>query len=575
MHKSKLIILLMCFCYATVYSQKQPEYEKKIYTAPDGKIYVQKGLPIYLMMGLKPDDRSGAVVLTNPNMAQYSTPMYFDTEGLNTIRSPWAVDNKTRKLKLPKQEIIFEVYADSHPPTTHISYGTTTIVKHKDKVLVNGSARITLTAYDEFSGVEKIMVSIDGQDYIEYTAPLNLDVEKEYVLRYYSFDHVGNVEPVKTVNVVIDRSKPKSSMEMKGDRSENVYAGNAAIVIKSSDVSSGVVKQMLKIDDKPEQVYTGAIRMSTLSSGEHRIVYYAVDAVGNREDDQVYEFYVDKTPPTIIQDIIGKTFMVNGKEFSSGRAQLKLTVLDNKAGVKAVYYSINDGEYKLYEKPVLLSGINGTIQVKAYAVDKVNNRSQVADDATATVLPYVDLTGPSLKHTLAGPILTSSDTIYINHKTRIQLKAFDNESGVNNIQYKLDGGDLVLYTSPFCVEKEGWHTIEYIGTDNVDNTNASSIKFMVDNTGPVIYTHFSSTPKGVVAEQGKSLEVYPSNTVLFVAATDPESGCDHINVLLNGAKERPINGVVNGLSKINKVILKAYDKLGNETVTSLDFEIKN
>jgi hypothetical protein len=213
--------------------------------------------------------------------------------------------------------------------------------------------------------------------------------------------------------------------------------------------------------------------------------------------------------------------------------------------------------------------------IRSYAIDNVNNRSQATDDATSTKVPYIDLSGPTLKHNFFGPVSVSSDTVYISSKTKIQLKAFDNESGVNNIQYKIDGNGPEVYNTPFSIDREGIHVIEYTGADNVDNTNTNSFKVMVDNTGPVIYPRFSTTPKGSLPEEGKNIEIYPGHVGLFLAATDVESGYDHMSIVLNGAKEKPIAGFVNGFSKKNELIIKAYDKLGNETIAKIEFAVQN
>jgi len=554
-----------------LFAQKQPLHEKKIYTSPDGKLYIQKSLPIYLKMSYKTDTKDSSVILRSATAKQYPNPVYFESEGLNTIHHPWAVDRNTMQTKLPKQDVVFSIYADSRPPQTSVSFGNTKPMKRGGELFINGNAEIFLTAKDELSGVEKTMFSIDSAEYTEYIKPLVLDKEKMYMLKYYSYDHVGNVESFKTLELIIDRSKPKTILEIKGDHFENVLAGNAQLILRTEDFSSGIGHLVYKLDDNPERNYTMPFRTTLLNAGEHKLIYYAVDNVGNKEEQQVYDFYVDKTPPTILQEIIGKTFMINGKEFSSGRSQLKLTTIDNKAGVKAVYYSINDGDFILYEKPVLLSAVNGKISVKAYAIDNVNNRCQVSENASADKVPYIDLTGPNLAYSFTGPVFISFDTIYISLKTKIHMKASDGESGVNNIQYKIDTSILTTYSAPFSIEQEGIHTIGYIGTDNVDNTNISSFKVLEDNTGPVIYPRFSSPARNSLSEEGKSTTVYPTHVVLFLSATDYQSGYDHMTYILNGTAEKPCPGSVKALPGKNIVTVKAYDKLGNETSMVIEF----
>lgn len=549
--------------------------EKKMYEAPDGTIYVQRNLPIYLRIGTTPDDKANTVQLNSETTTQYVNPMYFDTEGRNTFRSPPAVDKVTKKVVDPKLDIIFEVYADSHPPATTIQYGETKVYKKNGKIHLNGKMEITFSAKDELSGVDKIMYSLDSSEYKEYVNPLKLENEKEYILKYYSFDHVGNVEKLKRVVIVIDRTKPKTSVEIKGDQSDHVLSGRSSIVLNTEPDASGIEKKVIKIDELPERNYYEPISMSLLSEGQHKLIYYSVDNVGNREDPHEYDFYVDKTPPTIIQDIIGKSFMVNGKEYSSGQSMLKITTIDNKAGVKEVYYSINGSKFKVYEKPVLLSSTKGTLIVKIYAIDKVNNRSVINDNSNSTKIPYIDLSGPILNYSFSGPVFIIGDSMFISSKTKIHLNAIDNESGLNNIQFKIDNGSLGTYTDPFSIDKEGLHNIEFIGTDNVDNTSTSSFKVTIDNTGPEIFPRFSTLPNGTLKEKDTTFEVYPPHVVLFVAATDIASGYDHMYYSINGNPDKLFSGFITGFGTKNLIVIKASDKLGNESMTKLEFEIRN
>ena len=565
------IFLFLVNTSILVFSQKQPQHERKIYHSPEGKLYIQKSLPLYLQMSPTSENKKDSAVCLRNNDAQYPHPIHFTSEGLNTIHHPWAVDRNTLLVKLPKQDVVFQIYADSRPPQTAINFGNTHPMKRSGTLYLNGNTEITFEAKDELSGVEKTMYSIDSAEYKEYTSRIMLDKEKTYVLKYYSFDHVGNVELLKTLELSIDRSLPKTLLEIKGDHYEDVISGNAQIILTTADKPSGIAHLIYQLDDSPEHNYTQPIKTSLLKQGDHKLIYYAIDNVGNKESQETYNFYVDKTPPTILQETIGKSFMVNGKEFSSGHSQLKLTTLDNKAGVKAVYYSINGNEFKLYEKPVLLSAINGKFSVKAYAIDNVNNKSQVSEDTNTDKVPYIDLTGPSLDYSFTGPVFVTSDTVYINHITKVHLKAYDNESGVSMIQYKIDTAGLVTYDSPFFISQEGSHTIGYMGFDNVDNTNISSFKVTEDNSGPIIFPRFSSIPKGSLTENGENFTVYPNHVVLFVAATDFASGYDHMIYSLNGSVEKPCLGSIKALPGKNKVTVKAYDKLGNETATTIEF----
>lgn len=572
--KNKFISFIgVCTFSFVAIAQQVPSFEKKMYTATDGKLYVQKALPIYVMIGTDPNNKEASAVLKSEKTSNYSNPMYFDSEGMNTVRSPWCVDKTTKQMVYPKQDIIFEVYADSKAPNTRLNWGQANPMFKNDKYYVKQVFEVSLTATDALSGVQKIMVSLNGENYFDYVSAIKLDEEKEYSIKYFAVDNVGNVEEVKTVIVVIDKSSPKTSLDIKGNYSENVVGANTLLVLSVSETSSGVARFSLKLDDGPEKNYVNPINTNLLSQGEHKITYYAEDNVSNVEEPHTFEFYIDKTPPTIMQEVIGKSFMVNGREFSSGRSQLKLTTLDNKAGVKEVYYSINNNEYKLYEKPVLLNATSGNMEIKTYAVDNVNNRSQESGESETTQIPYIDLSGPTLDYSFSGPFFTSTDTIYVSSKTRIMLKAKDAEAGVSKIQFNIDNKDQTEFSSPFSIESEGLHTIVYTGYDNVDNSNTETFFVVVDNSGPDIFSCFSTSSKGKLND--KNLVVYPSHVGLFISAKDNVSGYEKMFYSINGSKEKPFTGYLSNFIRSTSLIVKAYDKLGNESSTEIDFAVKN
>jgi len=219
--------------------------------------------------------------------------------------------------------------------------------------------------------------------------------------------------------------------------------------------------------------------------------------------------------------------------------------------------------------------MKGNLLIKVYAEDNVNNRSEIYDNTNSTKIPFIDLSGPSMNYAFTGPVFNLGDTTFICSKTKIKLIAVDYEAGLNNIQYRVDQGASLPYQEPFTIESEGIHSIEFTGTDNVDNTTTSSFKVLVDNTGPQIYPRFSTLPKRTTHEKDTALDVYPPHVVLFVAATDVAAGYDHMIYSINGLPAKLFSGSIGDLGTKNSIVIKAYDKLGNETTAKLDFEVGN
>lgn len=571
MKKLLSLFFITCFCL-NLFAQEELNHEKKIYKN-EGKVYVNKALPLYLSISTSPDGSNGEVL--DGKDPKYSSPMYLDSEGYNTIRTPWKVDPETKKVVYPKEEVIFELYADSKPPATKISYGEVKQAEIDQKIALTATD-ITLTATDETSGTAAIFYSLDGASFQKYTGPIPIKEEKAYALKYYAVDNVGNVEVQKNVSLQVDNTAPVTSLNVEGDLSENVVSTRSSINLEATDNISGVAKIFYTIDEGRTFAYSSPISIAGLNEGEHTITYFAVDAVDNNEDKKIYTFYLDKSPPRVIDEIIGNTFIANGKEYYSGRTKLKLVAMDNKAGVKEILYSINGGEFKLYEAPFYLTEA-GNLNIEVLATDKVNNRVRSTEFSDKNnLLNYVDLSGPSLSYNLAGPSFTLKDTVYISKETAISLRGTDKDSGFKEIDYQVDEGSVMTYSEPFNIESEGLHIITYNGYDNLSNSSTESILCIVDNSGPEVYNRFSIDSNKSKVIDGESVDVYPPHVLLFLSSTDGHAGLDKISYQVNGGSMQPYRSLIENFKKdtLYKINVLVVDKLGNENQQEIRFYIE-
>ncbi|WP_421763022.1 OmpL47-type beta-barrel domain-containing protein [Ekhidna sp.] len=548
-------------------------HKKKIFKDEEGKVFVNKDLPVYLSVSSTPDG-SDREILDGKNPA-YSSPMYLDSEGYNTIRSPWQVDPETKKVVYPKAEVIFELYADSKPPKTAIDFDSEKLARVGEQIVMK-AGKVSFSAIDETSGIEAIYYSVDNGPFEKYTSPLAFNDEKSSAIAYYSVDNVGNVEEISTVNLLIDNSAPVSALNVEGDKSEDVLSARSTILLEAKDNSSTNSKIFYTIDEGKTYVYLNPIAITNLSEGEHTVTYFAVDDVDNNEEKKSYTFYLDKSAPRVIDEIIGNTFIANGKEYYSGRTKLKLVAMDNKAGVKEIRYSVNGGEFKLYESPFYLTEA-GNLNIEVLVMDKVNNRVRSAEFSDKNnLLSYVDLAGPKLGHSVAGPSFTVKDTIYISKATTISLKGSDDDSGFKEIDYQIDNGASSTYAEPFSIESGGFHTITYNGYDNLSNSSTESMICMVDNEGPEVFNRFSINSNKTKIIEGETVNVYPPHVVLFLSSTDKGAGLDKISYQVNGGTMLPYRSLIenfkkNRLYRINVLVL---DKLGNENQEEIAFYIE-
>jgi len=330
-----LTLLLSVIFSISINSQAQEplKHIKKIYRSPEGKLYANKSLPIYFRIATSPDDDAQSFLL-NPaeDSKKYANPMYFDTEGYNTFRSPSKVDTVTKQVVYPVEDIIYEIYSDSKAPVTRFSIEQS---KHylKDGIYYfNEKITIQFNAKDETSGVEASYYSLNGQAFQALTSTIELNEEKQYILKYYSVDNVGNAEDIKEIKIVIDITKPETKLTAEPDKYENIVSPRTKIILEATDNSSLVKQTLYSIDNGTFYKYSKPLNLATFKEGEHNIIYYSIDNVGNEEPKKEFQFYLDKTAPMVVDELIGNTFITNGKEYSSGRSKIKLTAMDNKSG---------------------------------------------------------------------------------------------------------------------------------------------------------------------------------------------------------------------------------------------------
>jgi len=573
-----LTLLLSVIFSISINSQAQEplKHIKKIYRSPEGKLYANKSLPIYFRIATSPDDDAQSFLL-NPaeDSKKYANPMYFDTEGYNTFRSPSKVDTVTKQVVYPVEDIIYEIYSDSKAPVTRFSIEQS---KHylKDGIYYfNEKITIQFNAKDETSGVEASYYSLNGQAFQALTSTIELNEEKQYILKYYSVDNVGNAEDIKEIKIVIDITKPETKLTAEPDKYENIVSPRTKIILEATDNSSLVKQTLYSIDNGTFYKYSKPLNLATFKEGEHNIIYYSIDNVGNEEPKKEFQFYLDKTAPMVVDELIGNTFITNGKEYSSGRSKIKLTAMDNKSGVKEIRYSISDGEFQVYSQPFYLSK-SGQLKIQTFVIDNVNNQSINTIMTDKSNISYVDLSGPKLGHSSTGAKFQSKDTVFITKDTKIQLAASDDAAGFNRLTYSIDNGDITPYTKPFIINNEGVHTITYTGYDNVENTSVNSFICVEDNIGPEIFFRFSILSDKQKTLDGKIYDIYPEHVVLFLSSTDLSVGFDKMFYSVNGQAKKPYTSLITGFQggKAYQVNVTSIDKLGNESEKSIEFYIE-
>tara|TARA_X000001036_G_C20660948_1_gene798918 strand:+ start:163 stop:1893 length:1731 start_codon:yes stop_codon:yes gene_type:complete len=575
MKKNKILWVVMCLSFFHE-GNTQSEPEKPVFEAimfqEGSKIYVQRDLPIYLSVSTTKDGKG--INLETPAHPQDANPMFLDTEGVNYIRSKWAIDKEKQTYHDPKREILFPIYADGNAPKTKIFFkGAPEYIEGQNTFFGKG-LQFILPAKESVSGLSKTFFSNNGE-YVEYDeSKSSLNVEGARKLFFFSVDNVGNTESSRSTSFIIDLTPPETMVEFIGVKFENVVGPSTKFALVSKDNLSGVHATFMSLNEDQELIYETQLSMASLDEGPYKINYYSVDNVENKELPKIEEIFLDKTAPVSTLKVIGDKF--EGEYiFVSERTEFNLVATDNKAGVKEIYFSTPSIQEKIFTDNFKLTGSLGLKSINFYAVDRVNNSEKQKSESF-----FLDNKAPSTSINFGNPSFFTRDTLFISEQSEISLLAKDDDSGPKSSHYRVNDGDTITYEEPFNLKNEGYKRIEFFSTDNVNNLESSKYgAAYVDNSPPEIFINFGLEQIGTEDE----LAVYPNYVRMFLGATDDKTGTKEILYSINGSDYKAYSSPKTidlsergafSSSKKYEVKVIARDMVGNETNKTLSFLVK-
>ncbi|MFF5115014.1 ThuA domain-containing protein [Streptosporangium sp. NPDC000509] len=174
------------------------------------------------------------------------------------------------------------------------------------------------------------------------------------------------------------------------------------------------------------------------------------------------------------------------------------------SGVDKTEYQLDGGAWTTYTAPVAITG-DGDHNLAYRSVDKAGNV-----EATKTLAVKVDAKAPTTTSTVG-----SQD----NGGVPVTLSATDETSGVEKIEYSLDGGDWTPYTAPVNVTGDGDHELRYRATDKAGNVEEIKTQTVTVSAAPTV-------PLTVTA-QGRCI-----GTTVHLAVTAVNNGTVPANITL-------------------------------------------
>ena len=143
---------------------------------------------------------------------------------------------------------------------------------------------------------------------------------------------------------------------------------------------------------------------------------------------------------------------------------------------------------------------------------QVTVTDEVGNTATLTSpVVRIDLTAPVTTSAVAGTVVPGI-TQWYKDSAQVTLTRTDNLSGVQSTRYTIDGGTTLNYLSPFTIQTDGSHTINYWTSDKAGNNETQQSRVVnVDVNAPV--TQISA-----------GTGFYANPTQVTLTATDSGSG---------------------------------------------------
>jgi len=500
----------------------------------------------------------------------YSAPITVNQPGQHTV-SYRATDNagNTSQPATVSFTVVDSPDPDNTPPTV-----TAAVTGEQDENgAYVGSATVTITASDTGSGVDTVEYSLDGGAFTAYTAPVTVNAPGAHTVAYRATDKAGNTAPTQSVAFTVadppdpDNTPPTTSAAVTGERDgEGNYVGEATVTITATDEGSGVATVEYALDGGPYAAYTAPVTVG--QPGAHTVAYRATDKAGNTSAPKTVTFTVvddsepDTTPPAVTAAVTGNQ---NAQGQYVGSATVTITATDSESGVDSVQYAIDGGTYAAYTGPVTVNQ-PGAHTVSFLATDKAGNTSQAESVAfTVVETPDPDSTPPTVTATVDGE--RDGTGAYVGAAT-VTIAATDTESGVEKIEYALDGAPYATYTAPITVNQPGAHTVAFRATDKAGNTSTPQTATFTVVTPPNPDTT-APTVNAAVAGQQNSSWGYVGSATVTLTASDTESGVLRVEYALDGRGYVVYTGPVTvNTPGTHTFSYRATDRAGNVSATA-------
>ncbi len=490
--------------------------------------------------------------------------------GLNNLSNVAVVDTELVRKKGSKSV----VYFDPIPPV--LTFQIDAKYTKKGIFYNNKETRIDLTAKDSLSGIAAIYLSINNEPFVKTESTFSITKEGFNEILVYAVDNVGNASVPRFIKLVLNSTTPKTELlvapNIQDLSKEIVISPRSHFILNDlskseqpSQVFAGISSTYYSIDNSKPVLYKAPVSNLKLKAGSHQLKFYAVDNIGNKEEQQLVNFYIDSLAPSVTAKVVGPYVRKDNRNYLSSNSQIELVASDDKSGLLENVYTLNKGDNAIYRSAITPADNKIYQTLTYYALDFLGNKSKKAsysfllDDLAPT--PALKFRGA---HYMESPLRH-----FVRNTTDIIASCDDELVGTQDTKIKMDGGSWQDAVAPFKITQRGLVIINIECTDKLGNTMTSAdFSIYVDEAPPAVEFLFN--------EPKDKNEKYPTATKLSLVANDSQAGVDKVIYQVNNGKPQQYKAQLS-FAKADKydVFVTIFDKVGNKKTDKISVLIAN
>ncbi len=299
------------------------------------------------------------------------------------------------------------------------------------------------------------------------------------------------------------------------------------------------------------------------SDGGYLIEYYSRDTGGNTDyPRQSKPVYLDNTAPTTTLSIGTPWYGSGADTYISSDTLITLTATDSGSGLDSTEYRIDSGGWIPYSTPFHVYGLDGSHTISYRSIDNLGTEETIQEEVI-----LLDNTPPVTTFTIGDPKFIFSGNIYVTSDTDLTLSAADTGSGVDSVEYRINGGTWTTYGAAFHLsDSDGAYLVEFHAVDNVENTETTQSETLILDDSPPVTTLTIGDPTFTNTDG----DIYvTSHTDLTLTAIDSGSGVDFTKYRINegGWNTYTTAFHLSGLDGTYQLDFYSVDNLGNVETT--------